>query len=211
MGPLLFGLSILYFGVQIFVSLVWTPSYSWSRNSISDLGNTSCRTTLCSPRHDWMNAEFFVLGFVMAAGSWLILQEFAGRDADERLAARIGFSGLAAGGVGAALVGGFPENTIHAMHILGAGLAIGVGTAGIFVLGLVLSLPQGRYLRVGMRVVPPIAVSALILFACHVYLGIGAGTVERLAAYPETVWMIIFGTYISRDHYLNAHPSPPRV
>jgi hypothetical membrane protein len=200
MGPLIFWLSILYFAVQIFVSLVWRPSYSWSHNSISDLGNTSCGPSLCSPRHAWMNAEFFVLGFVMAAGSWLIFQEFTERDAGERLAARIGFSGLAIGGVGAALVGGFPENTVHAMHILGAGLAIGVGTAGIFVLGLALSLPHWKYLRLGMRVVPPIAVIALILFAWHVYLGIGAGTMERLGAYPETVWMIVFGTYISRDH-----------
>ncbi len=211
MGPLIFGLSIFYFAVQIFVSRVWTPSYSWSKNSISDLGNTSCGTTLCSPRHDWMNAEFFVLGFVMAAGSWLIFQEFTERDADERLAARIGFSGLALGGVGAVLVGRFPENTVSAMHILGAGLAIGVGTAGIFVLGLVLSLPQGKYLRWGMRVVPPLAVIALILFACHVYLGIGAGTMERLAAYPETAWMITFGMYISRDHHLKCHPLTARV
>jgi hypothetical membrane protein len=207
MGPLIFWLSILYFAVQIFVSLVWRPSYSWSRNSISDLGNTSCSTTLCSPRHGWMNVEFFALGFVMAAGSLLIFQEFTERDADERLAARLGFWGLAVGGVGAALVGRFPENTVHAMHILGAGLAIGVGTAGIFVLGLALSLPQGRYLHLGMRVVPPIAVTALILFACHFYLGIGAGAMERLAAYPETVWMIVFGTYIAWDHHLKAHRS----
>jgi hypothetical membrane protein len=141
----------------------------------------------------------------------LIFEEFAERDADERLAARIGFSCLALGGVGTALVGWFPENTVHAMHILGAAVAIGVGTVGIFVLGLVLSLPEEKYLRLGMRVVPPIAVLALILFACHVYLGIGAGTTERLAAYPETAWMIIFGLYISRDHYLTANASTPRA
>jgi hypothetical membrane protein len=158
-----------------------------------------------------MNAEFLVLGFVMAAGSWLIFQEFAEREAEERLAARIGFSCLAVGGVGAALVGRFPENTVHAMHIIGAGLAIGVGTAGIFVLGLILELPHGKYLRLSMRGVPPVAVMALILFACRVYLGMGAGTMERLAAYPETAWMIAFGMYISRDHRLRAEASVRRA
>jgi hypothetical membrane protein len=191
-------LSILYFVVQIVAATVWLPSYSWTKNSISDLGNTSCAIQLCSPRHDWMNAEFFALGFVMAIGSWLIFQEFTERNADERLAARIGFSCLALGGVGAALVGRFPENTVHFMHIFGAGLAIGVGTAGIFVLGLALSLPAA--LRRSMLVASPLAVVALILFAFHIHLGMGAGSMERLAAYPETVWLFIFGTYIARSH-----------
>ncbi len=31
--------------------------------------------------------------------------------------------------------------------------------------------------------------------------GIGEGALERLAQYPESVWLILFGFYISRDHY----------
>ena len=42
-----------------------------------------------------------------------------------------------------------------------------------------------------------LALLALILFATHTYLGLGAGTMERIAAYPETLWLIIFGAYIA--------------
>jgi hypothetical protein len=31
--------------------------------------------------------------------------------------------------------------------------------------------------------------------------GIGGGALERLAQYPESVWLILFGFYISRNHY----------
>jgi hypothetical membrane protein len=202
LGPTVWILGIVYFIVQLVVAMVWRPSYSWTQNTISDLGNTACTERLCSPRHAWMNAEFFVLGFVMAAGSLLIYQEFSERGPEERLAARLGFSCIAIAGVGAAVVGWFPENTVSLMHIIGAATAIGVGTAGILVLGLVLSLPSG--LSWTMRVVAPVAISALVFFALHVHLGLGAGTIERLAAYPETIWLIVFGIYISHDHYQRA-------
>jgi hypothetical membrane protein len=206
LGWALFGLSVLYFVVQVLVSLVWKPSYSWLQNSISSLGDTSCAATLCSPRHVWMNSEFFVLGGIMAAGSWLIFQEFTGRTASERLAARIGFVFLAIAGAGSMLVGGFPENTVSYMHVAGAVLAIGVGTAGIWVLGLKLPLPGWHWLRWGMRVIPPFAIIAGALFAFHVHLEIGAGTMERLAAYPETIWLFLFAIFISKQHrHAKAH------
>jgi hypothetical membrane protein len=200
LGPTIWGLSLLYFIAQIVVASVWLPSYSWFNNTISDLGNTSCGSTLCSPRHAWMNGEFLVLGAVMAAGALLIFQEFTERDADERLGARIGFSCLAIAGAGTALVGLFPENTVSSLHVVGAALAIGVGTFGILVLGLALALPNR--LRWAMRVVAPLALLALVLFATHIYLGIGAGATERIAAYPETIWLIVFGAYMARSRRL---------
>jgi hypothetical membrane protein len=198
LGPTIWVSSVLYFIVQLVVASVWLPSYSWFSNTISDLGNTSCGPKLCSPRHAWMNSELVVLGAVMAAGALLIYQEFTERDPGERLAACIGFSCLAIAGAGTALVGWFPENTVGFLHVAGAGLAIGVGTFGVFVLGLVLALPNS--LRWAMRVVAPLALLALMLFATHMYLGLGAGTMERIAAYPETIWLIIFGSYIAHTH-----------
>jgi hypothetical membrane protein len=199
LGWSIYVLGVLYFIVQFFVASAWKPVYSWSANTISNLGDTSCRPTLCSPRHQWMNAEFLVLGLVMIVGSWLIYQEFTERTAEERLAARIGFFCLAVGGVGAVLVAKFPENTVSFMHDLGAGLAIFVGTFGIFVLGIVLVLPL--ILRWGMRVVAPIAMLAVVLFVAHLYLGLGAGTMERIAAYPEAIWLIVFGIYLATEHH----------
>lgn len=106
---------------------------------------------------------------------------------------------MALGGLGAILVGLFPENSVRDMHIVGAALAIGVGNVGILILGLVLPLPES--MRRYMLTFGVLSLTALILFASGKYFGLGAGTMERIAAYPETIWLITFGMYISRNHY----------
>jgi hypothetical membrane protein len=203
LGPLVFMLASLYFVAQIAVAWVWNPPYSIVDNTISDLGNTACGrydgVYVCSPRHVLMNVTIVLLGVVMAAGSLLIYHEFSEKTRLERLAAVIGFTLMAIGGVGAALVGIFPENTLHAMHVTGAGIAIIAGNVAIFVLGLaLLDLPEG--LRRFMLVFSALSLIALICFGSHKYFGIGAGTMERIAAYPETLWLIVFGLWISRTH-----------
>lgn len=55
-------------------------------------------------------------------------------------------------------------------------------------------------MRVYMYVSALFSLAALGLFGAHAYLGLGAGTMERLAAYPETVWLLGFGLYVSRSH-----------
>jgi hypothetical membrane protein len=199
-GPMVFISSALYFYAQIATAWVFHPPYSLINNAISDLGNTVCGKYgshyVCSPRHDLMNASFIFLGFVMAVGSTLLYHEFSERTPTERVTALIGFLCMAIGGIGAILVGAFPENTVSAMHITGAGLAIGVGNLGIFILGAALTLPES--MRRYMLVFSTTSVTALVLFAFHKYFEIGAGSMERIAAYPETVWLIIFGLYIWR-------------
>jgi hypothetical membrane protein len=208
-GPAVWVLSITYFVAQCFAAQVWRPNYSFVTNTISDLGNTVCGSYhgsyLCSPRHGVMNASFVLLGTVMAAGSLLICQEFSERGVRERVAAYIGFSFLAVGGAGAVLVGAFPENTVAALHYTGAALAIGVGNLGVAVLGWTLRLPRG--MRWYMRITSLASLVALALFATGTDLGIGAGLMERFAAYPETVWLITFGLYISWSHELNRVPA----
>ncbi len=198
-GPTVFMLSALYLLAQIAVGWVWNPPYSVIRNTISDLGNTTCGryggSYVCSPRHALMNAAFIFLGIVMAVGSLLIYQVFTERTRLEQLTALAGFVCLTMAGVGSILVGLFPENTISAMHITGAALAIGVGNVGVLVLGLALPLPEG--LRNFMLAIGIVSTTALILFACHRDFGIGPGGMERIAAYPQTLWLIRFGLYMS--------------
>lgn len=202
LGPLIFVSSALYFFAQIAVAWVFRPSYNVIHNSISDLGNSRCGpyggTLVCSPRHVLMNVAFVFLGLVMVSGSTLLYHEFSERRAPERNAARVGFCCMAIGGVGTVLVGLFPENTSHVLHITGAALAIGVGNLGIFILGAVLSLPES--MRRYMLVFSTVSATALLLFAFHKDFGVGAGTMERIAAYPETVWLISFGLYVWRFH-----------
>ncbi len=85
--------------------------------------------------------------------------------------------------------------------------AIGLGNVGIFLLGALLSgLPEA--MRRYMLVFSTSSLTALVLFASHKDFGIGAGTMERIAAYPQTIWLIIFGLYVlrfrPRDHAASA-------
>jgi hypothetical membrane protein len=201
-GPTVFVSSSLYFVAQVAVAWVWNPPYSLVSNTISDLGNTHCGqyrdAYVCSPRHDLMNVAFIFLGLVMVVGSLLVSQEFTERSRRERVGATIGFALLGLGGVGAILVGVFPENTVSVAHTTGAGLAIGVGNVAILVLGLSLPLPEG--LRSFMLFIGTVCVGALLLFASHRDFGIGVGGMERVAAYPQTVWLIRFGLYMFKTH-----------
>ncbi len=196
-------MAALYFLIQVVVAWVFIPSYSLVSNSISDLGETSCggygSPTMCSPRWWLMDyAGFLLLGLVMVVGSALLYHEFTERPQRERRAAMVGFSLIALGGLGSILVGFFPENENRTMHIVGAALAIGVGNVAILVLGAILVLPES--MRRSMLLFSSLALVALVCFASHRYFGIGHGTMERVAAYPVTIWMITFGLYIWRFH-----------
>ncbi len=201
LGPAVFTLASVYFIVQIIVAWVFIPGYSVVSDSISDLGETSCggygSPALCSPRWWLMNyAGFILLGLVMVLGSALLYHEFTGRSPRERRAAMCGFGLVALGGVGSILVGLFPENENGRMHFVGAFLAIAIGNVAILVLGSVLTLPKS--LRRSMLMFSSIALVALFCFASHRSFGIGRGSMERIAAYPVTIWLIIFGLYVWR-------------
>jgi hypothetical membrane protein len=215
MGPVIAILSAWYFLAQVVVGWVFNPAqgtqhagpqYSFITNTISDLGNTACGlyggSRVCSPRYIVMDLSFALLGVAMAVGSLLIYREFINSGLRrERLAAHLGFILLSVAGLGAIFVGSFPENTNGDMHIAGAGMAIGAGNLGILILGLVLvSIPES--LRHFMLWTSSVSLVAVIAFAFKHHFGLGAGGMERIAAYPETVWLIMFGIYITRDHFL---------
>jgi hypothetical membrane protein len=205
MGPAIVALSSWYFAAQVLVAWVVRPSYSLVSNAISDLGSTACSQSpsgFCSPLHVWMNVSIVILGVAMIVGSMLIFSEFSfSKDQRERAAAIAGFGCMALGGVGAILVGVFPENvnTAH-LHTVGTAMAIGLGQLSILVLGLALRQIDD-WLREFMLVTSLIVLLAGISIAGNHHFGIGGGTLERLAQYPECLWLILFGLYISRDRY----------
>lgn len=205
LGPAIVVLSSWYFAAQILVAWVFRPSYSFTANVISDLGNTACpppHSGICSPRHLVMDVTFAVLGLAMMLASVLIFSEFSfSRHRRERVAAIVGFACMGIGGLGAVLVGAFPENvnTAH-MHTVGTALAIGFGQLAIVVLGLMLrEIPD--WLREFMLVTSLFVLLAGISIAFKHQFGLGAGALERLAQYPESIWLILMGFYVSRDHY----------
>ena len=199
-GPAIWILSIQYFVVQIIVALTFKASYSLRFNTISDLGNSVCGSYsgryICAPQHILMNTSFILLGITMATGSLLIYQEFK-----KDRATLVGFSFMAIAGLGTLIVGLFPENTVSSFHILGASLPFLIGNVALVILGVSLVIP--KLLRYYTLFSGVLALIALIFFSTQHYLGLGIGGMERLVAYPQTIWLIIFGLYISKSHITN--------
>jgi len=216
---LIFISSALFFLGQIVVAWVFRGNvttangttqhlqYNMVLNTISDLGNTACGNYhggyVCSPRWVVMDVVFAVVGLCMIIGSALLFHEYCDRNRSraswlptEATLAAVGFVMMAVGGLGAITIACFPENTIGFMHEGGAALGIGVGNLGIFVLGASLGLPES--MRRNMLIFSSFSITALILFAFNRPFGLGPGTMERLAAYPQVVWMIAFGLYVWR-------------
>jgi hypothetical membrane protein len=200
-GPIIWVLSVQYFGIQIIAGLAYKTTYSLRFNTISDLGNSACGAYsgryVCSPQHDLMNASFIVLGLTMAAGSLLIYQGFK-----RTKATLIGFSFMALAGCGTVLVGLFPENTISILHVLGASLPFLLGNLGLIILSASLDIP--KLLRFYTFLSGAIALCALGFFYSGHYVGIGIGGTERFVAYPQTLWLIVFGLYISSAHFMRS-------
>jgi hypothetical membrane protein len=195
-GPAIWIATLEYFIVQPIAAAVFSPTYDWANNEISDLGATyACGThSFCSPRHELMNIGFIILGVVMAAGAVLTHTEFRNRHH-----AWLGFVFMGIAGIGGAVVGFSPENVNNTVHVAGAFCAIGAGNVALLIFaGRLEELP--RWLKVATVIAGAVGLIGCLLFAVWRDL-IGKGTTERIAAYPETIWLLAFGAYASASHY----------
>jgi hypothetical membrane protein len=124
----------------------------------------------------------------------LIYQEFKKNRAN-----KLGFWFMALSGLGTILVGIFPENSITKLHSYGAILPFLLGNIALIIFGF--SLGLGGKFRIYTILSGVVALIALLLFSTHTYLGLGLGGMERLVAHPQTIWLVAFGIYMSRDRY----------
>lgn len=193
LGAIFYVSTLQYFLVQLLVSLRWSPPFSLSRNTISDLGNTTCGKFngryVCSPLHSLMNVSFVVLGLAMIGGSLLVCRYMPTTKFQA-----VGFVSIAIGGVGAVMVGIFPENTIPALHGIGAALPFLIGNIGLLILGFSLGGPVA--LRIYTVLSGSVALIFLAFYASSHFVGLGEGAIERVVAYPQTVWLIVLGIYV---------------
>lgn len=199
LGPLFWIICLQYLIMQVIVAAGWpSPGYEWSANAISDLGNTACQPFggrfVCSPDHVLMNISFVILGLTMFAGSWLIYHEFR-----RNRHSCYGFIGMAIAGIGAVLVGLSPENVNGAAHFTGAALAFGVGDVALVLFGLTLSMTG--LMRAYTLLSGILGLTGLAFYTSGHYLQFGLGGMERIAGYPQTIWLIVFGIYMSKNHY----------
>lgn len=195
LGAFLWLLSLQYYVVQLIVASMWpvTSGYSWTQNTISDLANTVCGAygdrLVCSPAHASMNISFWWLGITMIIGATLL-----NRQLGKTRLVQFGFWCMALAGIGTIVVGFYPENTIASMHVFGAALAFVLGNIGMLLISWYMKdLPE--WLRVFGIVLGSIGLISLICFVLELYLGLGIGGMERVVAYPQSIWMITFGGY----------------
>lgn len=199
-GALVWLSTLQYFIFQPIVAAAWkNPTYNWFRNVISDLGNNVCGQyydrLVCSPLHPLMNMSFIALGAATLIGSFCFYKTIA-----ESRTAKLAFVGLMLDGMGTILVGLYPENTVRPLHALGAALVFVVGNFAVLVLSRALRLSPP--MRMYTRITGSIALVAFVLYVSGMNLGLGQGGMERLTAYPQTVWQIVFGIYVLRRRQL---------
>ena len=193
--------ALQFYVAQTVVQWAWTTPFSLRENYISDLGNTTCGPSevgrnvlyVCSPLYAWMNASFVLLGITITAGAVLTRRAFPPGWARE-----IGLALVAISGPGVVLVGLFPEDLNLPYHKLGAGVQFILGNLGMAVLGA----GMVRW-RAGLGafsiVAGVVGLAATALFVAEIYLGLGIGGMERVAAYPLSIWMIVVGGWLTRD------------
>lgn len=209
-GGLLWVAVAQFFIVMALVQLAWPVPYDPIRDPISDLGRLTCTPTQCSPWHGLMNASFIFLGLCMGGGA--IAAELSSPlvSAISRTAAAI----LIVAAVGTIGVGLVPNDTIVWLHTTVAALGICGGNTGSALTGWALRRTRG------MTVVGALGVAAgllgwamtLVLGAAH--LGASSllpyqGLLERGAAFPMLLALIISGGALVRGDWLDRMNVPP--
>jgi hypothetical membrane protein len=198
-GGLLWLSSAQFFVVQGLAQQAWQGSrpYSLRRSWISDLGATTCGTyrggsgiVVCSPRHAWLNGGLVVLGGQVLIGAWL-LRPMLPRT---RLA-QLAFLLLATSGAALPFVAAFPEDTGKPWHAIAA--TIHLATAGLGTLAVGVCLRPTRRIAGDVTLVLG---GASLLGTVITAAGLGAklggnGAIERLAAWPFTLWTTLAGAY----------------
>ena len=173
-GAILFIGAIQFIIVGLVIAEASYPNYSVADNYISDLG--------VGPSAFIFNTSVFILGILVIVGSYFVHKTYH----------RTLFTILLTiTGVGAAGVGIFTEN---------AGLLHPIFSLFAFVFGALAAIVSYRLLRSPLSffsiILGIFSLLAIVLFGSGNYLGLGAGGMERMVAYPTLLWGLGFGGHL---------------
>lgn len=162
-------------------------AYTTHQNEISDLGG--------SPEPDGLvlqpSATIFNLAMIGSGGLLLA----AAYDLRRTIGMRFVVTALVLQGVGDVGVGVFPEDhqSLHRVFALLALLFGGLAAVSSARVQVGLS----RYVSVTLGTAALLSL-AILIFAksSTIYVGLGAGGIERWAVYPVTLWQAAFGGYL---------------
>jgi len=156
--------------------------YSVSSNYISDLGAT-CRSSCYIPPSAYLfDSSIVVLGLLIIMGAFFLHRAFKWMPATIL---------IAIAGAGCVGVGLFPETTGIIHHIFSDITFLFIGISAIVTFKLQ-KKPMG-YFSALLGVVTLVAAA---LYSTDVYLGLGAGGMERMIVYPTMLWALGFGGHM---------------
>jgi len=200
-GGLAWVLTLQFFVVEAIAAARY-GGYSYSANVISDLG------TADSPARLLMNGSFIAQGVLIVAGA-LLLGPGLGGTGGKLARVLLGIAGL-----GVLLVGLFPSDGNATAHEVAAGAHL-IGS-GIGLIALAYGMrPRSEGVGTTLAVLGLVGVIGTIFFGSAVFLGLGEGGMERVAAYVVPVGLAVAGVALWRqkDDWLaltNADGSPSR-
>jgi hypothetical membrane protein len=161
------------------------PNYNVSENYISDLGVWSQTSAAI------FNPSVVLSGLLTLGGAFFVQKAFRKR----------GFSAvIALSGLGALLVGFFPENTVL---VNGVPVVHSIAALVSFIFGPIAAIASYRvtaspfkYFSVILGAASLIALLFFFATFSSNFLGLGAGGMERMIVYPTVLWTICFGGYM---------------
>jgi hypothetical membrane protein len=139
-----------------------------------------------------MNASFVLQGLLIFAGAIVVWPLFSTR------LAKLALSLIAASGLGVALVGLAPEDAAPGWHYFGAAENLLFCNTGAALLGVALLRERRAPRAVGILSLGfgLIGLAGLGGLAVGHDFGLGAGGVERVAAYPFPLWIAGMGAWL---------------
>jgi hypothetical membrane protein len=158
------------------------PNFDVGKDALSNLGALGQNTTLL-----W-DGQLFIASILGLLAVTLLLFRSSLSDYLQATPIRILYF---LPGIGSVIVSLFPDNTVLAIHSLGAFTS--------FVFGAISAIYAFRFTK------PPFRYFSLVLGIVSLgtipFLGdpsiLGFGGVERLVVYPYTIWGIAFGAYLT--------------
>lgn len=187
-GALIF-VAVTQFVLGLIVSEALYSGYSISDNYISDLG--------VGPSSMIFNSSVFLMGLLLIIGAYFLQRAF-----DFKMLTVM----LVLTAIGAMGVGIFTEDagTIHSIVSLIAFLFSGLSAIFAVICSYV---HEFKLMKMPFSIIAVIlgltTLVGLVLFVGKIYLGLGAGGMERMIVYPVLMWGAGFGGY------LMAHPEKP--
>ncbi len=187
LAGLVFVACLQFFVAEGICAALFTSDYSYLHNYISDLGAVDCTAAhLCSPSHAIMNASFVLQGFLIVSGS-LICWPLWSSDHWAKYALLL----LVIAGLSLALVGVNPEDAAPSLHYKAAGVHLTACNLSLLFFAAARQrppLPRTLFLLAGS-----LGLIGVISSAIHFDLGLGAGGMERIAAYPFVLMLVASG------------------